>query len=73
MERELIEWYKDLIRRVMDQYDSSNARTALEIAALPDQIRGYEQIKERSVQAVKKAAEEKLAALKAAALETSAR
>jgi hypothetical protein len=37
---------------------------ALEIASLPDQIRGYESIKMSSVRAVKKLAEEKLAALK---------
>ncbi len=72
-ERALIEWYKDLIRRVIQEYDESNAALALEIAALPEQIRGYEQIKEKSVVGVKKAANEKLAALKAAALQTSAR
>jgi indolepyruvate ferredoxin oxidoreductase len=68
MERELIDWYKDLIHRVMDHYDPSNPAPALEIAALPDQIRGYEQIKEQSVAAVRKTAEEKLAALTAPAL-----
>ncbi len=73
MERSLIQWYKGLISEVTEHYDDSNATLALEIAALPDRIRGYEQIKERSVVEVKKAAEEMLAALKAAALAHSAR
>jgi hypothetical protein len=38
----------------------------LEIAALPDQIRGYEKIKEQSIAKVKQQAVEKLAALKSA-------
>ena len=46
---------------------------AREFAALPDRIRGYERIKERSVEVAKRAAEGKLAALEAAALAASAR
>jgi len=71
MERSLIEWYQDLIRRVLARYDASNAALALEIAGLPDQIRGYERIKERSVEVAKRAAEEKMAALEAAALSSA--
>jgi len=40
---------------------------ALEVAALPDQIRGYEKIKEQSIESVKQAAAQKLAALKTGA------
>ena len=43
-----------------------NLPQALEIAALPDQIRGYEKIKEQSIVKVKQLAAEKLQALKAA-------
>ena len=43
-----------------------NLPQALEIAALPDQIRGYEKIKEQNIAKVKQQAVEKLAALKAA-------
>ncbi len=57
MERELIGWYRQLIAQVMD----GNHPQALEIAALPDQIRGYEQIKEASMAQVKKRAAEMLA------------
>ena len=70
MERELIGWYKDVIRKAMDCGDDA---LALELAALPDGIRGYERIKEESVTKIKKAASEKLAAIEAAALAHSAR
>jgi indolepyruvate ferredoxin oxidoreductase len=58
MERELIGWYRDLISQVIER----NPPNALEIAALPDQIRGYEQIKEASIAKVKERAAEMLAA-----------
>jgi indolepyruvate ferredoxin oxidoreductase len=72
-ERELIAWYEDLIRRVLDRYDETNVAAAIDIASLPDQIRGYEHIKEKSITQVKKAASDKLAAIEAAALAHSAR
>jgi indolepyruvate ferredoxin oxidoreductase len=56
MERELIVWYRDLISQAIER----NSPQALEIAALPDQIRGYEQIKEASIAEVKKRAQEML-------------
>ncbi|MGA3186817.1 MAG: indolepyruvate ferredoxin oxidoreductase family protein [Bryobacteraceae bacterium] len=56
MERELITWYRDLISQVLDR----DLPQAQEIAALPDQIRGYEQIKEKSIAQVKKRAAEML-------------
>ena len=59
MERQLITWYRDLITQVLEQ----NHPRALEISALPDQIRGYERIKEASVTQVRKRATELLAAL----------
>jgi indolepyruvate ferredoxin oxidoreductase len=60
-ERALIAWYRDLISQTMDRMNDGNVAKALEIAALPDQIRGYERIKEESMERVKKLAEEKLA------------
>jgi indolepyruvate ferredoxin oxidoreductase len=57
MERDLIGWYRDLIKQVMD----ADHPRALEIAALPDQIRGYEQIKEACIAQTKKRAAEMLA------------
>ncbi|MBZ5604508.1 MAG: indolepyruvate ferredoxin oxidoreductase family protein [Acidobacteriia bacterium] len=66
-ERALIQWYRDLIGRVMDRLTDENQANALEIASLPDQIRGYEQIKEDSIARVKKLAEEKVAELRVTA------
>ena len=59
-ERALPGWYRALIDQVMDQLNEENLPKALEIAALPDQIRGYERIKEESIVRVKKLAEEKI-------------
>ncbi|MGA3204174.1 MAG: DUF6537 domain-containing protein, partial [Bryobacteraceae bacterium] len=60
MERELIPWYRDLISQVLD----TNHPRAQEIAALPEQIRGYEKIKEASIAQAKKRAEEMLGELR---------
>jgi indolepyruvate ferredoxin oxidoreductase len=66
MERSLIQWYRDLIEQVLSNLTPENIPQALEIAALPDQIRGYEKIKDQSIAKVKQQATEKLAALKSA-------
>ena len=66
-ERNLIGWYRDLISRVMERMNEENSAKALEIAALPDQIRGYERTKEENIARVKKIAEEKLAEMTAGA------
>ncbi len=68
IERELIGWYKDLALRVIERMNAQNTAEAIEILSLPDRIRGYEQIKEASIAEVKKAAEEKLAAMTKPAL-----
>ncbi|HEV2689402.1 MAG TPA: indolepyruvate ferredoxin oxidoreductase family protein, partial [Bryobacteraceae bacterium] len=65
MERSLIPWYRGLIEEVVANLNADNLPQALEIAALPDQIRGYEKIKEQNVAKVKTQSTEKLAALKA--------
>ncbi len=41
-ERSLIGWYRGIIEQLMDRVTPENLPSALEIAALPDQIRGYE-------------------------------
>jgi len=56
MERELIGWYRDLIAQVIEQTTDENLARALEIAALPEQIRGYEKIKEASIAETRKRA-----------------
>ena len=45
-ERALIDWYCGLIEEVLSRPNSESAR---ELACLPDQIRGYEKIKEESI------------------------
>ncbi len=65
LERSLIPWYREVIEQVLANLTPDNLSQALEIAALPDQIRGYEKIKEDSIAKVKQHATEKLAALKA--------
>ena len=62
-ERELIGWYRSLVEAVLERLTPENLDDALELAALPDQIRGYEHIKEDSIARVKKLAEEKLGSM----------
>jgi indolepyruvate ferredoxin oxidoreductase len=63
-ERALIAWYRQLIEQVMANLTPENLPQALEIAALPDQIRGYEHIKEQSIDRVRAEAAEKLGRMK---------
>jgi indolepyruvate ferredoxin oxidoreductase len=59
-ERELIAWYRDLIEQCLRKLTPGNLDAALEMACLPDQIRGYEEIKRESIARVKALAAEKL-------------
>ena len=71
-ERALIPWYRGLIEQVAANLRPDNLPLALEIAALPDQIRGYEAIKEQSIARVKQLAAEKLKAMKSSMAVASA-
>ena len=71
-ERALIQWYRDLIEEVVHNLRPDNLQQALEIAALPDQIRGYEAIKEQNIATVKQLAADKLKAMKASMAVASA-
>ena len=53
LERELIGWYYNAIEQVVDGLAEETYSLALEIAAAPDKIRGYEEVKIRSVAPVK--------------------
>jgi indolepyruvate ferredoxin oxidoreductase len=53
----LIGWYRDLLEQAMDGLSPATYRTAVAIAELPDLIRGYEEIKLRSVAKAKGQAE----------------
>jgi indolepyruvate ferredoxin oxidoreductase len=58
-ERRLAGWYRAQIAALLPQLSAENHATAVAIAALPDGIRGYEDIKERTI----RQAEAKLAEL----------
>ena len=53
MERRLIEEYFGLIDQVLESLDPANHTLAVELASLPEKIRGYGYIKEESVESVK--------------------
>ncbi|MCC6343851.1 MAG: indolepyruvate ferredoxin oxidoreductase family protein [Bryobacterales bacterium] len=60
MERQLISWYRELTREVLSHFTGENDALALEILTLPEQIRGYERIKEENVRKVRNLAARKL-------------
>jgi indolepyruvate ferredoxin oxidoreductase len=53
LERELVDWYQDAIEQVVDGLRDDTYGLALEIAAAPDKIRGYEDVKIRSAAPVR--------------------
>jgi indolepyruvate ferredoxin oxidoreductase len=55
-ERGLIHWYEQSIRTVLAGLSEANFAEALQIARLPDMIRGYEQVKLASIQAAERQA-----------------
>ena len=62
-ERELIDWYRQLVEELLPKVTPENLAAAIAIASLPDQIRGYEKIKSDSVARVKAQAAAGLARL----------
>jgi indolepyruvate ferredoxin oxidoreductase len=66
-ERALIPWYRELVLRLLDEMGGGNEALAIEIASLPGEIRGYENVKLANIAKVKALAREKLAALRAPA------
>lgn len=65
MERELIGWYCGLIEEVLQDLTAENYDLGVEIAQLPDEIRGYEQVKEAAVTTAKQRAKGLLQTLRA--------
>ena len=62
-ERSLVGWYEDMIRSLLPALTSANLEAAVEVAKLPDGIRGYEHIKLNSIKATREAASKLLARL----------
>ena len=56
-------WYESLLSQALDLLTAENYPEVCELLRLPDEIRGYEQVKRRSVIRVKKKADEILAGL----------
>ena len=57
-ERLLIDWYRGLLDLVVAELRVSNHGIAVALAAVPDQIRGYEQVKDAGARAARQRAEE---------------
>jgi indolepyruvate ferredoxin oxidoreductase len=63
-ERGLIDWYRNLVEELLERVTPENMPLAIEVACMPDQIRGYEHIKMESIRNVKRLAQEKLVLVK---------
>ena len=56
-ERRLIGWYRDMVDSLLPALNHENHALAVEIASLPDHIRGYESVKERMIAETEEEAE----------------
>ena len=63
LERALFDWYRELLYRAIDRLDAESAPLVVEAATLPDSIRGYEGVKERTVATAKTRAKQLLVEL----------
>jgi indolepyruvate ferredoxin oxidoreductase len=66
-ERDLIQWYQGILRTSLAGLCEDNFEEALEIARSPDRIRGYEQVKLRSIEQVQREVQERMARFEQAA------
>jgi indolepyruvate ferredoxin oxidoreductase len=62
-ERRLVPWYRTLVEEALDRLTPENAPVVTELARVPDAIRGYEEIKLKSVAAARSRADELLGRL----------
>lgn len=53
LERGLFDWYREFLQRAIDRLDAESAALVVEAAELPDSIRGYEDVKERTIATAK--------------------
>ncbi|MET7299103.1 indolepyruvate ferredoxin oxidoreductase family protein [Embleya sp. NPDC005575] len=67
VERELVPQYRDLVRRALRELSAANVDAVIALVALPETIRGYEEIKLARVAEYRTAARTALAALTAPA------
>jgi indolepyruvate ferredoxin oxidoreductase len=62
-ERALIDWYEEVLDRALTRLTPATQATVAEIAALPDAIRGYEDLKMRNARLVRERARALMAGL----------
>ncbi len=65
LERRLIAEYERLVEEIIERLDAGNHATAVALAAIPEQIRGYGHVKEASLAATRQRETELLAAFRA--------
>ena len=53
MERELIVQYRQLVLDLLPRLTATNLATAIELAQLPEQVRGYGHVKQKAVHAMR--------------------
>ncbi len=57
MERGLFDWYRGEVQKALDGLNPATESLVVEVANLPDAIRGYEEVKERTVATARSRAE----------------
>lgn len=67
LERDLIGWYEGLLEEIVGDLAPANHQLAVQLASVPDRIRGYEQIKVRNARAAVEYANHKRGDLRAVA------
>ncbi len=72
MERQLVVDYRDMVLGLLRKLDASNHALAIELAQLPDQVRGYGHVKDKAVQAMQARRTELLAQFGKPALDRAA-
>jgi indolepyruvate ferredoxin oxidoreductase len=66
LERELVGWYEDLVDEILRVLSPATYEAAVELAGVPDRIRGYEGLKVRSAGAARDHVERRRAELRRA-------
>ena len=62
-ERGLVDWYRGIVQDAQSRMNSETLPLAIEIARIPEDIRGYEQIRKKSIDEAKALAKKKLEAM----------
>ncbi len=64
-ERQLVDWYIGLVEQCTQGLTEANRATVMELLSLPDEIRGYEEVKSKAIAATKDRAEQLVRKLRA--------